>query len=190
MVVKPKFAGISQFNEGLAATIFEQTAQAIKLRGWGYIKSDGIFHIAPNYEAAGTFAEEVAPVKIFGKKWGYMDKDQKIRIEPVYESANMFAEGLASVESSNETQYRWGFINHEGKYIIDARFTLARTFSEGLVGVQINNSKWGFCDRTGNLVIKAVYDDVGQFHNGLALVRQGVKESYIDAAGKTVCKED
>src|SRR6476620_11427520 len=40
MIVKPKFAGISQFNEGLAATIFEQTVQAIKLRGWGYIKPD------------------------------------------------------------------------------------------------------------------------------------------------------
>jgi hypothetical protein len=189
LVIAAKFGGVGQFNGGLAQAVFEQTVNAVKIRGWGFIKTDGIFQIPPSYDAVGAFGEGVAPAKIFTRKWGYIDKDQKIVIEPVFESANQFSEGLASVESSHETSYKWGFIDHQGKYVVEPRFTLARTFSEGLIGVQVNSAKWGFADKTGKFVIQPDYDDVGQFHNGLALVRLGLKERYIDPAGKTIWEE-
>jgi len=55
--------------------------------------------------------------------------------------------------------------------------------------VQVNSVKWGFADKTGKFVVQPDYDDVGQFHNGLALVRLGLKERYIDPTGKTVWQE-
>ena len=189
LVIPAKFAGISQFNGGLAETIFEQQVGASHVRGFGYIKPDGIFQIPPTFEAAGTFGEGLAPVKVFAQKWGYIDKDQKIQIQPVFEDAKQFSEGLAAVESDYKTGYKWGFIDHQGNYVVEPRFTLARTFSEGLIGVQVDSVKWGFADKTGKFIIKPDYDDVGQFHNGLALVRQGAKERYIDATGKTIWQE-
>jgi hypothetical protein len=50
-------------------------------------------------------------------------------------------------------------------------------------------AKWGFVNKSGSYVIKPLYDDVGQFHNGIALVKLGPKERYIDTTGKTVWQE-
>jgi hypothetical protein len=46
--------------------------------------------------------------------------------------------------------------------------------------------KWGFIDSTGNLVIDAVYDDVGTFSGGLAAVNFQGLWGYIDKNGKPV----
>jgi hypothetical protein len=190
IVIPAKFAGIGVFNEGLAETLVEQTVQGMAIRAWGFIKPDGIFPILPRYDSIGPFGEGVAPVRVFGKKWGFIDKEEKIKIEPIYETALQFSEGLAAVQSNFDTQYKWGFINHAGKYVIQPRFAVARTFSEGLVGVRApEGTKWGFANKSGAYVIKPLYDDVGQFHNGMALVKLGTKESYIDTTGKTVWQE-
>ena len=58
-----------------------------------------------------------------------------------------------------------------------------------MVGVQIDNAKWGYANKAGAVVIKPIYQDLGQFHNGIALVRFADKERYIDTAGKTVWQE-
>ena len=47
-------------------------------------------------------------------------------------------------------------------------------------------SKWGFIDTIGNLVIEAIYDDVGPFSGGLAAVNFKGLWGYIDKTGKTV----
>jgi hypothetical protein len=190
IVIPAKFSGIGPFNEGLAETLVEQTVQGMAVRGWGFIKTDALFPIVPQYDAIGPFGEGVAPVRIFGKKWGFIDKDRKIIIQPVYEAAFQFSEGLAAVQATYENQYKWGFINHDGKYVIQPRFGVARSFSEGLVGVRVmDGNKWGFVNKSGTYVIKPLYDDVGQFHNGIALVKLGPKERYIDTTGKTIWQE-
>lgn len=45
---------------------------------------------------------------------------------------------------------------------------------------------WGFLNKEGTLVIKAIYDDVGPFSEGLAAVNQGGKWGYINVEGKVV----
>ncbi|WP_218081936.1 WG repeat-containing protein [Anthocerotibacter panamensis] len=46
--------------------------------------------------------------------------------------------------------------------------------------------KYGFIDRTGKLVIPAIYDRVEKFSEGLAVVKIGNKYGYIDRTGKLV----
>ena len=48
------------------------------------------------------------------------------------------------------------------------------------------DSKWGFIDKTGKLVISAQFDDVGPFSEGLAAVNQNGKWGYIDRSGEVV----
>ncbi len=48
--------------------------------------------------------------------------------------------------------------------------------------------KWGFIDTTGNLVIEAIYDDVGPFSGGFAAVNFKGRWGYIDKSGKTVIR--
>lgn len=45
-------------------------------------------------------------------------------------------------------------------------------------------NKWGFIDKNGLLVIKAQFDDVGPFSEGMAAVNQKGKWGYIDRSGE------
>ena len=48
--------------------------------------------------------------------------------------------------------------------------------------------KWGFIDDNGEVVIKAIYDDIGSFKHGLAPVNHGGVWSYIDKTGHSAFK--
>lgn len=57
---------------------------------------------------------------------------------------------------------------------------------EGLALVTENGNKYGFVDKTGEMVIPLVYDYADNFSEGLALVRKGGKYGWIDKTGKIV----
>lgn len=85
--------------------------------------------IAPQYEDAGQFSEDLAAVKKDGK-WGYIDHDNNVVIPFQYELAYDFSEGYAVVAKSSRqevynegtdwestsTYYEMGFIDKAGKY--------------------------------------------------------------------------
>lgn len=48
------------------------------------------------------------------------------------------------------------------------------------------NTKYGFIDTTGKLVIPMEFSKINQFHEGLALVSKGDSDYFIDKTGKTV----
>lgn len=50
------------------------------------------------------------------------------------------------------------------------------------------NSRYGFIDKTGKIVIKPEFDYVGPFSEGLAVVWIGNKYGYIDKTGKYIWK--
>ena len=46
--------------------------------------------------------------------------------------------------------------------------------------------KWGFIDKTGNIVIPCIYNKVDDFHDGLAKVRKNGKWGFIDRTGNEI----
>jgi hypothetical protein len=50
------------------------------------------------------------------------------------------------------------------------------------------NSKYGYINSSGNIVIGTKYDSAGQFSDGLAAVEVNNKWGYIDETGRTVIK--
>jgi hypothetical protein len=55
-----------------------------------------------------------------------------------------------------------------------------------LADYEAPSDRWGFIDQQGQLVIDAIFDDVGPFSEGLAAVNKGGKWGYIDREGKMV----
>ena len=51
-------------------------------------------------------------------------------------------------------------------------------FSEGLAGVQDDNDKWGFIDKTGQIVIPCIWANVGWFRNGKVRVQTVLGGGY------------
>ena len=60
-------------------------------------------------------------------------------------------------------------------------------YFEGLAKFQIQK-KWGFIDTTGNIIVKPIYDYVGNFSNGIANFEINGKQGYLNRTGKVIIK--
>jgi WG containing repeat len=76
---------------------------------WGFSDLESNWKVKPTFDAAGIFAEGLAPVKIDGQ-FGYVSLDGKLVIKPSFASAGSFSEGLALVRKDK----KYGFIDKKG----------------------------------------------------------------------------
>ena len=72
--------------------------------------------------------------------------------------------------------------NYEQSFLL---FDSAHIFSEGLGAVKIRE-KWGFIDKTGEVIIYPRFDETWGFSEGLAAVRNHGKSGFIDKTGNYV----
>jgi hypothetical protein len=174
LVIPLRFEKAETFHEGLA------TVQINKK--WGFINPEGKIVIAPQYSEVKVFSEGLCAVNMNGK-WGYIDKKGQVVIQPVYGKANRFNQGVAWAlvgelpgEESLDLTGGYCLINHEGKQLTQPVFQSAWDFVEGLVKVEIkdtaneHDTKIGFVNIKGEIVIPAVYDYADDFHEGMAVV--------------------
>ena len=156
---------------------------------WGYIDSTGKVVLPLRYDGANPFSEGLAAVRV-GRKWGYIDRTGEIVIQPEYGIAGFFHNGLAGVRMGFIDCHR--FIDRTGKVVVAPIALKAGGCSEGLIPVQMEllgqGRKWGYMDMKGELVIKAQFDNAGEFNNGLAQVKLKDKWGCIDRTGAFVIK--
>src|SRR6185369_4053585 len=107
-----------------------------------------------------------------GGLFGFVDRTGAYVIEPRFFVAQNFAEGLAAVRVEETTTSKFGYINRSGNFVISPRFNQAGDFSEGLaavetrariVGNQVVDIAWGFTDKSGQVVIPAIYAYAREF---------------------------
>lgn len=153
-------------------------------------------------EDAESDGVEVALFGITGKnyKHGFIDNTGKIVIKPKFDTGGLisqgFSDGLARVGIGNKCCY----IDRKGKtkFVLDTeRFASASKFSEGLASVGCivgREEKYGYIDKTGQIVIDAQFSGASDFSEGLARVQIGGTASgfiggtygYIDKTGEYV----
>jgi len=119
-VGKNTFSAGEDFSEGFAAVCKKQGE-------WGYLDTSGEYAIAPQFQAAKSFHEGLAPAKS-GARWGFVDKTGKWAVPPRFTGALPFSDGLAAVVLGGKI----GYVDHQGKMIISAQFDAAFSFSDGL----------------------------------------------------------
>lgn len=161
---------------------------------WGYIDPQGEFEISPAYDGASSFCEGLAAVKIDWAR-GYIDRKGDFVIKPKFEVAGNFKDGLAIVKVDGETRC----IDKDGNFHDDVEMPQADAYApesgynpqyelyDGLVCF-VENQKFGYKDKDGNVVIKPQFFDASDFSEGLACVKKGKTSSwgYIDTAGRMV----
>ncbi|MBS1989811.1 MAG: WG repeat-containing protein [Cyanobacteria bacterium SZAS LIN-3] len=91
-----------------------------------------------------------------------------------------FHEGLLRVRNL-DGQYE--FWNSVGAQAFPAVFDNALWYQEGMAPI-LKNGKWGYIDRSGNIVVEARFDMARPFADGLAPVMIGDKWGYINKLGK------
>ncbi|HEX7316285.1 MAG TPA: WG repeat-containing protein [Pyrinomonadaceae bacterium] len=187
----------------------------------GYINRFGQVLIPPKYNECEEFSEGVARVGVVSQlrgksklSYGFINGEGEIVVPLKYEHADSFSEGLARVSLNG----KYGFINKGGRPVVPLKFhTLLdeegapelppSKFVDGLAPFSegAEDTKYGFIDKTGKVVIEPTFDEAESFSDGLALVglkedttgmsfaekyrsiaRGGNLRGFIDRSGKTV----
>ena len=146
----------------------------------GFIDEKGSIVIAPTYDVAGDFSDDLAYVSS-GTQSGYINHKGDFVFPLASDLAYVCVDGM--VISNNEAG-RYGFYNKNGEMTIQHQFDAANSFSDGLACVK--SGKYGFINRKGEYVINPQYDIASPFSNGLAVVCQDGKYGYINNSGKVV----
>jgi hypothetical protein len=174
------------FSEGLARVskgdLFAGEAK------WGFIDKSGNETVPLTYDMVRDFSDGLAGVRI-GKfpqsKEGFIDKYGNVVIPLQYDLTHDFVDGVARVELDGEAFY----IDKTGK-IVDAPpktdtsgFDWTMPFSDGMAAIRVGdigewntagysqeNSKWGFINTLGSVVIQPQFDKVHNFSEGIAPV--------------------
>lgn len=157
----------------------------------GFIDSRGNEVIPAQFSNAGDmshFNDGLAPV--WGPDGGgYIDPSGKFVIGPQKEwgAARPFYEGVAAVLlwGKNGTPNKPAWIDRSGKIIFRGDGGEGAYFSGGLMP-QVVKGKWGFVDKSFQMVIQPRFDWAEGFSEGRAVVKIGRKWGYIDKSGKVV----
>lgn len=195
-VISAKFDIAEPFSDSLALVginekrnnVFGLLNQDFK---FGFINHKGEFVINPKYDRANDFNEGLS-VGYFG----WIDSSEQIaRRECVVinkkglvigqpfgmTNISRFYEGFA-IENNLFNTVR--FVNANGEFATD-HLEDAYPFSDGLAPVKVKG-KWGFANKKFELVIPAIYDNVGMHSKGLFPVKKGRYWGYINRTGTTI----
>jgi hypothetical protein len=197
-----------KFSEGLAKVLLVNSDYS---REYLYIDKQGNEVLKPQYEGMGDFKEGLAVV-VKNEKFGFINKQGELVVPLEYESASDFSEGLALVKKGG----KYGYIDKSGNVKIHFQFPDAYSFHESLARVVVGQCQdehdnyinggcsYGFINTSGAFEINPIlqypysnesknyhdeldwFGDSFDFHNGLALVKQGNKFGFIDKKGNYV----
>ena len=165
---------------------------------WGYITTTGDIAIAPTFDGASSFHDGLAAVKVDWAR-GYIDHSGNFVIKPIFEAAEDFHDGLAIVKIDGELHCidKYGnnhdddIESHMPEQAFESGYNPQYELHDGLVRF-VENQKFGYKDKEGNVIIKPQYFEAADFSEGLACVKKGKTGSwgYIDTSGKTVITPD
>jgi hypothetical protein len=115
-------------------------------------------------------------------KYAIVDLNENHLTEFKYDGIFNFSDGLARVFISKNNNDIYGFVDLNGVEVILLEYEYALCFSEGLAIIR-KDRKFGFIDKSNNLVIDAIYDDAKPFIRGKAKVKIGNYSITIDKLG-------
>ncbi len=178
-VVPFKYDLSEPFHEGLAkVTVGEKS---------GFIDKTGKELTPLKYDTVGRFHEGFAAVRVgngASGKCGYIDKASREVIPLKYYACNEFSEGLAHVRLPDASGHILdGFIDKSGAVALpfSRDYYVVFDFHEGLLAVNDH-----YEDKNGRTVLKPGHDYLGEFSEGLAMVKINGKLGFIDKSGRLV----
>lgn len=194
-VVPPEYDDAYSFQDGLAAARREATRRRVlrlfwlrvpNVPRWGFFDTTGTWAIPPRYLSARPFSEGRMPQaeqSLFGRtRYGFVDTAGAWAIPPRYRSVRGFTEGLALVRDED----RWAYLDRDGATIFALDADLAFPFSGGRARFAAGD-RYGFVDRTGQVVVPPRFTHLFDLHEGLAAARDDAgRWGYVDGNGAWV----
>lgn len=167
LVVDYLYDEVLPFNDGLAAVN--------KNGKWGYIGETGKEIIQCKYESAFSFNENLGEISLNYQR-GFIDINGAMVIPCKYLGINSLTNGLIGVREFSPYQ----------KFLLKLKLVSKKMHTDWLMNFKKEGMKYGFIDKSGKQVIAPIYNSVGVFKEGLAVVEVDSKFGYIDIKGKLI----
>lgn len=163
----------------------------------GEVVYDGEFTETPSIAINGVFSvkekEGYSVYKSDGKK-----PELLVNLEKLY-AVGIMEDGLMPVVFPKS---RISVVDASGKKIFEMTpvknqevVMCGLCYSDGMLAFKLDNGKFGFYDQSGKVAVDPVYDNIGNFNEGLAIVGKVKNDStdeynysVIDRSGKMVFK--
>jgi len=143
---------------------------------YGYIDTSRMTVIPCRFHTLGDFSEGLATARI-NDLYGYIDEKGNFVIEPQFEYATRFSQGLAQVYNQG-TSF---FIDRQGKQVPFLKGQEMGDFKFGVANVVSDSGGVGLSNQKGQFVLPAIYNHIGGFEQGLAVIsRKNKKVKYFD----------
>lgn len=149
---------------------------------YGFIDKNGEIAIPCKYVEVDRFSEGVCFVKTSTGLWGAINKSGEMIIEPQFYSKYInafFKDGYIQmfkiIDYKGTCIKKASLIGRDGKPIqgFDWRFDNVGRFYDDRARVE-NNDKYGFVDKTGNVIIPLIYDDTRVYNEGYVIAAKEI----------------
>jgi hypothetical protein len=173
IILPLEYEYIGEFNKGIS--------MIKKRNSYGLIDSTMKIILEPDNQAIGKLQDNFMWVQK-NNLYGFADITGKIVIPIIYEKVTDFDKGTALVKQNKH----WYRIDQSGKKIIakQKKYESILPFTNGLAIVW-ENKKYGLMDKTGTEIVVPIYEQIGTYQNGLALVKYE-KFGFINPQGQEI----
>ena len=185
VAIEPQFDWIENFypDNGYAV--------ASKDGKYGIIDKNGNTIVDFVYDSIGTKNDDDGTFYIIEQdgKWGIMDESCRIVKEPCFSGFDVSTvypeEGLVKIREEQEgtSDGLYGLMTTDGKILLDCLYYDISDPSGGRIAVAEDYDRWAFFDFEGNQITDFIYQDTGDFSEGLAFVREADRSGFIDQNG-------
>jgi hypothetical protein len=159
LVIEHKFRDVGSFSKnGMAAVRIQNQ--------FGYINTKGEILISEKFKKALNFTNNVAAVSLDGKKWGIIDSIGNWIKKPRY---TIIQNNVTDTNVVLKTDDKWLLVK-DAESIEKVEYDQLSYFSDGLAKVHLD-SKIGYIDNKGTLVIPIKYKEGGAFSQNRTFVR-------------------
>lgn len=141
-----RFVALGDFRDGLAPAQAHVDGDPESPALWGFINHEFEWVIPPTFEAAESFVNDRAAVKV-GTAWGYIDPTGAMVIGAGFEEVYPFDDVLALVCRGG----RYGYLDRNGGLVVPPTFVAAEPFFRGLARVS-DGQAWGYVDVNGSMI--------------------------------------
>ncbi len=177
LVIPLQYPYASPFSEGRApiGIVFDEFTVLCT-----YIDTNGRQLFDAIYQNTMPYKDGYAPVYRYDR-WGIIDRDGKEMLPNIYEHLSTADHGTFFAGD----EYGMALFDYTFKPLTPFHYQPITTVSDRRIGV-LRNDKYGFLDLRGKEAIPCIYDEIGRFHLGRAMVRLGDRYGIIDTTGTLV----
>lgn len=160
----------------------------------GNVVAEDVFKATSKiYPTNGVITEETSEGKV--NYWVIKNKDKVKLIDKEFDAGTPFNEEVAIVRDADG---KLSLINKKGEALIpnlsklkEFNVVLTGVMSDGLIRFKTDEGKWGYVDKTGNIIITPKFNACENFSNGKARVLTDNNEfKIIDKKGEQLFKGD